>query len=99
MLRFLVPTTAPPEPFKCSEVVDLAFIVDSSSSITSKNWEELKQFLVKIIEPFAIGNGGALVSLVTYATEARKVFGFDPMKTKELLALDLKSLVQLGGGL
>eukprot|EP00794_Sanderia_malayensis_P015384 gene15384-16963_t len=87
----------PKRPFKCSEKVDIAFIIDSSSSITD-HWENLKDFLVKVIEPFSIGPNAAMVSVVTYASTPRKVWSFDPMKTKELLTFDLKFLQQLKGG-
>lgn len=91
-----MPTTAPP-PFKCSAVIDMAFVIDSSSSIT-EHWESLKKFLISVIDAFTIGSNGVLVAVVTYSTDPRKVFGFDPNKSKELLQFDIRLLDQMGGG-
>jgi len=92
----IVPTTVP-TPFKCSAAMDVALVIDSSSSITA-HWNSLKEFLTSVIDAFTIGKDGTLVAIVEYSTEPRKIFGFDPLKTKEFLKLDIKSLHQLGGG-
>ena len=78
--------------------MDIAFLIDSSSSITA-HWDSLKQFLIKVIDAFTIGPQGVLVSIVTYSSEPRKIFGFEPEKTKELLKFDIRFLNQMGGGL
>ncbi len=75
----------------------MAFVIDSSSSITA-HWDDLKNFLMNVVDPFTIGGNGTMVSVVTYATQPRKVFGFDPTKSKELLKLDIKTLQQIKGG-
>ena len=96
MSFLLVPTTAP-KPFKCTAAIDLAFVIDSSSSITD-HWGDLKNFIISVIDAFTVGPNGILVSVVTYSTDARKVFGFDPLKSKELLRLDVMTLEQMKGG-
>ena len=72
-------------------------MIDSSSSITD-HWEALKQFLISVTDAFTIGADGVQVAIVTYSTEPRRVFGFDPLKTKEVLKFDIRHLDQIGGG-
>ena len=92
-----MPTTAPTA-FKCNEAMDIALVIDSSSSIKD-HWDSLKQFLVKVIDEFNFGPDGIVLAVVTYATEPRKIFGFDPNRSKGLLKMDISTLEPMGGGL
>ena len=87
-----------PGPFKCNSVIDVAFVIDSSSSITD-HWKDLKEFIKNVIDAFTIGKDGVLVSVVTYSDTPRKVFGFDSRMTKEILKFDIEHLDQIGGGM
>uniref|UniRef100_A0A8C7WZ77 VWFA domain-containing protein n=1 Tax=Oryzias sinensis TaxID=183150 RepID=A0A8C7WZ77_9TELE len=55
-------------------VGDIVFLVDSSGSIGSKNFELVKTFLGNVIKPFDIGPKKIQFGLAQYSTETRKEF-------------------------
>ena len=85
------------EPFVCPQKIDVAFLIDASSSITNQ-WGNLKHFLTEVIKAFHIGEKEVLVSIVTYATTPRRVLDLNQVKNKDLLLAVIKTLEQQGGG-
>ena len=66
--------------------MDIAFIVDSSGSISRRNWGLLKSLLKELLKYMNIGPDGTHVSTVIYSTEATVQFHFDALKGSEITA-------------
>ena len=65
---------------------DLAFIVDSSGSISRKNFARMKQFLKLVVSEFNIGPEGTHVAVVVYSTNAQVVHTFNVPRGQQLTA-------------
>ena len=81
--------------------IDLAFIVDSSGSISSKNWQKMKDFLKAIVDEFNIGPASTHVAIVAYSTAARIVLKFGDLRgsllTNDAVKLKIDTMEQQRG--
>ena len=65
---------------KCSDVLDVVFILDSSASIREKNkngidnWKLMLDFVKNIVKKLQLGSNQSRVGLVIYSDNARSVF-------------------------
>merc|ERR1712048_237759 len=57
--------------------VDVAFLIDSSGSIHSQDYELMKKWLVDFTKNFAIGDYNAKFAIVQYAKKIESVFTFN----------------------
>ena len=71
------------EPPACQTPVDLAFIVDSSGSIGSKNYLKEKHFVKQLARGFGVAPGQSRAALVLYSNSASVKAGFDQYPTLE----------------
>ncbi|XP_067022999.1 collagen alpha-4(VI) chain-like [Acropora muricata] len=71
------------EPPACQTPVDLAFIVDSSGSIGSKNYLKEKHFIKQLARSFGVAPGQSRAALVLYSNSASVKAGFDQYPTLE----------------
>ena len=71
------------EPPACQIPVDLAFIVDSSASIGSKNYMKEKDFVKKLARSFGVAPGHSRAALVLYSNSSSVKAGFDQYPTLE----------------
>ena len=67
-------------------MADLALIVDSSGSISSKNWIRLKEFLRNIINEFDIGPDAVRVAIIVYSTRPKIELKFNEIQGSQLTA-------------
>jgi len=72
----------------CTEVMDLAFVVDGSGSIcdsdpnfnfsrdsTCQNWNFILQFIGRVCDTLTIGPNATRVAMVMFSSSARLVWG------------------------
>ena len=69
---------------ECKAKVDIAFIVDSSGSISRRNWVRMKTFLKAITNEFDIAPEWAHVAIVAYSTRPEVVLRFNDLKGSKL---------------
>ena len=62
--------------------MDLAFILDSSGSVGSDNFQQVKDFVKDVVDFFNIGTSGTHVAVVTYSTYTRLEFNLKAHYTK-----------------
>ncbi|KAG8442860.1 hypothetical protein GDO86_011609, partial [Hymenochirus boettgeri] len=80
-----------------TEVADIYLLIDESGSIDVNNFQEMKTFLVKLIDMFHIGPDKVQIKCNLYATNPREIvigreFSKDEVKSA------LQGLIQKGGG-
>ena len=67
-------------------MADLAFIVDSSGSISTRNFARLKEFLRNIILEFDIGPDAVRVAIIVYSTLPQIELKFNDLQGNQLTA-------------
>ncbi|XP_078377620.1 SCO-spondin-like [Oculina patagonica] len=60
----------------CNERINLAFVMDMSSSITSKNYPKEKDFVKNVADTFSISRTQTTVGVVTYNRDAKLWISF-----------------------
>ena len=78
---------------ECEPVVDIAIIVDSSGSISRRNWILMKDFLKQLADEFDISPSGTHVAAVAYSTNPKVVFKFNTLQGSQLNADEVKKLL------
>ena len=69
----------------CATVVDIAFIIDSSGSISRRNWERVKRFVKAATSKLDVSSSGTRVAAIAYSTDPEVVMRFnDYQGTDEL---------------
>ena len=61
----------------CKAAADVAFIVDSSGSISRCNWVKMLRFLKYMVKAFNVGPHKTHVAVVAYSTGAKVEFRFN----------------------
>ena len=74
----------------CTVNADISFLLDSSGSIGSDNYQKVKEFAYNFTEGFDIGPQRNRISVTIYGSTGRVVFGYDQYrnKTSVLEAID-----------
>ena len=71
---------------KCGGLVDIIFLLDSSTSVGPENWKLQLKFLADLTRPLNIARtGGARVALATFNTEPQVIFDFDRYPSSKAL--------------
>ena len=73
----------------CPVPIDLGLIVDSSGSISRKNWVKTKNFLKSVANAFELSEKGTHVSVIVYATVAELAIKFNQFKGAHQNSLNL----------
>ena len=63
----------------CKAIVDLAFLIDSSGSISGRNWRLLKAFIKDAIDAFDVSPKGTHIASVSYSTRAVVNYRFNTL--------------------
>ena len=72
-------TRIPSSEFACNIVADVAFIVDSSGSIGSGNWEKMLEVIKEMVKAFNVGTDKTHIAVVAFSTKAKVEFKFDAL--------------------
>ncbi|GCB71791.1 hypothetical protein scyTo_0001701 [Scyliorhinus torazame] len=81
-----------------TEEANIFFLVDGSSSIRPESFQDLKRFLVNIVNIFSIGADQVRVAVVQYADNARMEFESTQYTHKTEVERAIKQIVQIKGG-
>ncbi|XP_078580606.1 uncharacterized protein LOC144864418 isoform X3 [Branchiostoma floridae x Branchiostoma japonicum] len=78
------PATTPTPAPSCSSItpVDLVFLLDGSSSITSPNFQIVKDFTADVVRTFNVSSAATNVGLVQYSDTIRTEFFLNSFDTK-----------------
>nr|XP_012421250.1 PREDICTED: collagen alpha-1(XX) chain [Odobenus rosmarus divergens] len=92
------PTPASPQ-FRCTPPtpVDMIFLVDGSWSIGHGHFQQVKDFLASVIEPFEIGPNKVQVGLTQYSGDPQTEWDLSAFRTKEEVVTAVHSLRYRGG--
>ncbi|XP_054433527.1 collagen alpha-1(XX) chain [Pteronotus mesoamericanus] len=104
------PSPAPPTPagsargeagpqFRCTPPTpaDMIFLVDGSWSIGHSHFQQVKDFLASVIEPFEIGSDKVQVGLTQYSGDPQTEWDLNTFGTKEEVLAAVRSLHYRGG--
>uniref|UniRef100_A0A667H6L6 Collagen alpha-1(XX) chain n=1 Tax=Lynx canadensis TaxID=61383 RepID=A0A667H6L6_LYNCA len=92
------PTLASPQ-FRCTPPtpVDMIFLVDGSWSIGHSHFQQVKDFLASVIEPFDIGPDKVQVGLTQYSGDPQTEWDLSTFGAKEDVLAAVRSLRYKGG--
>lgn len=74
----------------CPEPLDFAFVVDTSGSISRRNFVRQREFIEQMIDGFDISEEGTHVAIVEYSSTASVVLKFNSFTGVQLNAVNLK---------
>lgn len=77
--------------------MDLAFILDSSGSVGSYNFNQVKNFVKNVVDFFNIGSSGTHVAVVTYSTYSKLEFNLKAYYTKSSIKNAVGNIRYRGG--
>jgi len=80
-------------PKKCNKELDLAFLVDSSSSINKKWFGVMKSFLKEIINRYVVGPDSTHVSVVSFSTFPNIELTFNSLSGGEWTQTSVNSFI------
>ncbi|XP_036915733.1 collagen alpha-1(XX) chain [Sturnira hondurensis] len=85
--------------FRCTPPtpVDMIFLVDGSWSIGHSHFQQVKDFLASVIEPFEIGPDKVQVGLTQYSGDPQTEWDLNTFGTKEEVLAAVRSLRYKGG--
>ncbi|XP_029070062.1 collagen alpha-5(VI) chain [Monodon monoceros] len=76
---------------------DLYFLIDGSSSIQNKHFEQIKEFMLAVIEMFSIGPDKVRVGAVQYSHKKEVEFDINDYPNDVTLRKAVSNIKQLGG--
>lgn len=77
----------------CKSIVDVAFLLDSSGSISRRNWKLLLDFVKSSVEAFNVSPSGSHVASISYSSHAVVDFRFNTLTGDKLNPVELNKLV------
>ncbi|XP_041588108.1 collagen alpha-1(XX) chain isoform X1 [Vulpes lagopus] len=85
--------------FRCTppSPVDMIFLVDGSWSIGHSHFQQVKDFLASVIEPFEIGPSKVQVGLTQYSGDPQTEWDLNALRTKEDVLAAVRRLRYKGG--
>lgn len=82
-----------PLEFVCQAAADVAFVVDSSGSISRRNWFKMLHFLKNMVKAFNVGPDITHIAVVAYSTTAKVEFRFDTLTGSQVSVLGYYRLI------
>ncbi|XP_048881519.1 collagen alpha-6(VI) chain-like [Brienomyrus brachyistius] len=83
----------------CKEVVaDITFLVDSSGSIDSEDYNKMKAFMVSIVNKTDIGQDKVNLGVVQYSDQSELIFDLNTFYDKASMRTAINQMTQLGYG-
>lgn len=66
---------------ECRNVVDIAFVIDSSGSIGRKNWERMRRFLKALVSKLDVDSSATHIAAIAYSTKPKVEMKFDGLQS------------------
>uniref|UniRef100_A0A8C9ND59 Cochlin n=1 Tax=Serinus canaria TaxID=9135 RepID=A0A8C9ND59_SERCA len=82
----------------CYNSVNIAFLIDGSSSIGESNFRLVLEFVSNVAKAFEISDIGSKVAAVQFTYDQRTEFGFTDFATKEKVLSAIRSIRYMSGG-
>lgn len=80
---------------ECHERIDIAILLDVSSSVKETGLESAKKIIKELIDLLPLTKRGAHLSLVTFASTANLIFDFKSVFNKGGQEMNLKALIDV----
>ena len=65
--------------------MDIAFVIDSSGSIGSRNWERIKRYVKSVVSKFEIGSSAARMAIIVYSTNPQVALLFRNFQSTDMV--------------
>nr|XP_020644068.1 cochlin [Pogona vitticeps]XP_020644069.1 cochlin [Pogona vitticeps] len=82
----------------CYNSVNIAFLIDGSSSVGDSNFRLMLEFISNVAKSFEITEVGAKIAAVQFTYDQRTEFGFTDYNTKEMVFSGLRGIRYMSGG-
>ncbi|XP_075387743.1 cochlin [Tenrec ecaudatus] len=82
----------------CYNSVNIAFLIDGSSSVGDSNFRLMLEFVSNIAKTFEISDIGAKIAAVQFTYDQRPEFSFTDYSTKENVLAVLRNIRYMSGG-
>nr|XP_020859905.1 cochlin isoform X2 [Phascolarctos cinereus] len=82
----------------CYNSVNIAFLIDGSSSVGDSNFRLMLEFVSNIAKTFEISDIGAKIAAVQFTYEQRTEFSFTDYTTKENVLAVIRNIRYMSGG-
>lgn len=79
------------------EEADVIFLIDGSGSIAEQDFEEMKKFMISIVEDFDISPSKVHVGVAQYSDKYRVEFALKTHRDKRALKDNIEKIPKLGG--
>ena len=93
----VVPAPAPHPPPTTDCPIDIVFVLDSSGSILSRNYDLMKSFLSRLVGKLDIDSAKTRVGLVTFASTVGTVINLNAHSSVASIQSAISSLTYTGG--
>uniref|UniRef100_UPI00398F30FB von Willebrand factor n=1 Tax=Pristiophorus japonicus TaxID=55135 RepID=UPI00398F30FB len=94
-------STLPPEPIViidgCHRAMELAFLIDGSKSFSKKQFEDVKQFVLAMMEQMQIGQSNIRVAVLQFHLHVNKQFDLWEKKSVRELKMLVRTMQYIGG--
>ena len=74
----------------CSRELDVAFLMDSSGTVSRRQWKVVKAFVKDIIDRYEVGPRSVHVSLISFSTKPKVILKFNSLKGATMNADNVK---------
>ncbi|XP_013923615.1 PREDICTED: cochlin [Thamnophis sirtalis] len=82
----------------CYNSVNIAFLIDGSSSIGDNNFHLMLGFISNVVKSFDITDIGAKIAVIQFTYNQRTEFSFTDYKTKETVLSGVQAIRYMSGG-
>ncbi|XP_007660849.1 cochlin isoform X1 [Ornithorhynchus anatinus] len=82
----------------CYNSVNIAFLIDGSSSVGDSNFRLMLDFVARVVETFEISDIGTKVAAVQFTYDQRTEFSFTDYTTKENVLAVIRQIRYMSGG-
>lgn len=77
----------------CSDVMDIAFLIDSSGSVGRTNWVRMKRFVKSVISSLDVSSSTTRIAAIAYSTNPKTVWKFIDFQGTDMLNRALDQMV------
>ncbi|XP_069765096.1 von Willebrand factor [Narcine bancroftii] len=93
----VIPTMTEENVNGCQRVMELAFLIDGSKSFSKKEFEDVKTFVLSMMEQMQIGQSNIRVAMLQFHSRISKQFDLWEKKSVRELKMLVKTMGYIGG--